>query len=69
VVDDLTSVFKLPRLVTPTTAQRSRQVSCTLIYPVSGRDTAESGIGCGGNRRQSDFSVVQFRERGGLNSE
>jgi len=37
-----------------------------LIYPVSGRDTAKSGIGCGGNRRLSDLAAVQFRERGRL---
>ena len=37
-----------------------------LIYPVSGRDTAKSGIGCNGNRRLSDLAAVQFRERGRL---
>jgi hypothetical protein len=40
-----------------------------LIYPLSGRDTAKSGIGCGGNRHLSDFVEVQFRERGRLKKE
>jgi hypothetical protein len=40
-----------------------------LIYPVSGRDTAKSGIGCRGNRRLSDLAAVQFLERGRLKAE
>jgi len=40
-----------------------------LIYPVSGRDTAKSGMGCVGNRRLSDLAGVQFRERGRLKLE
>jgi hypothetical protein len=46
-----------------------RDAAGNLIYPVSGRDTAKSGIGCRGNRRLSDLVAVQFRERGRLKTE